>query len=592
MKNKILLTACFLIAIIILAGGVMACSIGISNSMTQLRSNTDGYAEEIRAENNSPIDIKTSFTVDSVSGSDCSNTIYSRAKIYRYNDTNGGWDEIKTTTSQGRTLSADDFIFTWPDEFTASETYQKYKVDGQILDGNTVLDTTSGYVYIGEGECTGIELTTKTINVDEGSDATETFKIKNTTGTDFRIENADVTFSSSLISSGHVWFDSRTVESHSTVNVDVEVEAIEVTTDRSTSGTFKVSGYLGNTFCSYTSIGQKNFSVNIKNLEDEGEPSADCADLSLHTADFSINEGETLIQSFYLSNDSERKFEITEIRLSSEGVDLSEYYYKPAIPSGEIGDILIKADASTNVNYDQTYSNTIEVEGKFGDGKRCSFNSIGGKGFKVTIKNVFSEQAKPAVPSQSSYAGYENYAPSSIYLTAEECKNFSILAINNVSVNGSGNVPITIKNGTGKRVTIIVESNAKTDPSQISVPEYTYITREISFEMNTREGEIKLIPQMDGCAIASTTISIHNNSNVIGGTSGGTGTGGSGSLLGSLFSLGTSEFFGALALIGLVALAILIIGQASLGTEYILSANLTAEEIEQLKRWKAYGENA
>jgi hypothetical protein len=591
MKTNVLLAACVFLAIMIVTSGAYACSISISNSVTEVRSDATGYDIEISAQNASPIDIRNSFTVTSISGTDCSSTIQTQAKVYRYNDNNGGWDLIDTAASQSRTLSNDDYIFTWPHEFTASNVDKKYKVEGLIIDGNRILDTRAAYVYMGLGECTGIELITKTINVDEGSDSSEIFKIKNNTDTDFRADGIDVSLASSMIRSGHVFYDSFNVDSGETLEVEVDVEAAEVNSDSTVTGTFRVSGYLGNTYCTYSDIGQKSFNVNIKDLGDETGPSADCGNITVNTNDFAVNEGESTIQTFYVQNDSERKFEITRIRLSDNGTDLSDYYYDPVIRSGEVGDVLVKADASTNVNYDQTFSNTIEVEGQFSNGKKCSFFSLGLNSFKVTVKDLgFGIPENQSIRPLSSYAGYETGKPTQTYFSQSDCENFSISAINEVSAYGNGKVPVTIKNNTGKRVSITIESNAKTNPSQISVPEYTYITRDISFEMKTKEGEIKLIPQMDGCVIGSTTISIHNDSNNFGGNSGNTATpNGTFAGLAGLFSSGLPLLAGAILVILIIAAILFLLGRGYSDVSENLTFELTSEELNQLRKWEQCG---
>jgi hypothetical protein len=52
------------------------------------------------AEDNSEIDIKIDFEITNVSGSDCASNISTKAKVYRWDDTDNEWDYWKTTSSK------------------------------------------------------------------------------------------------------------------------------------------------------------------------------------------------------------------------------------------------------------------------------------------------------------------------------------------------------------------------------------------------------------------------------------------------------------------------------------------------------------
>ncbi len=475
---------------VFLVAGASACSVNLTNEKVELRSNTDGYATSISAEDNSPIDIRVTFTINDVSGSDCAANVKVNSKIYR-KTSSGDWTLYRTTTIKTQELQEDEFSFTWTDDFTVDDYYERYRVDTNIFDSNNgnLEEMSSSYIDMVNNSCSGIKLVTSDMTIDEGNDATRTFRVENNTNKTFEINNVSVLSTNALIRSGSVNYDS-TVSRYSQEVVDVTINAGYVSSDSSTTATFAVSGYIDGTFCSETAIGRKSFTVTVLDTGSSGSNSGsytstpDCEDLRLVTKNFEMNEGSESTQIFYLENNSTKRFEVLDVQTTSNGIDLRAYYNEQYAFPGEVADIIMKA-TSANVFSNQTYENTIKVKGQFSDGRSCSFDNIQKRTFSTTVLDS----------QKASFAS---------------CNNFSINAPEAVSFENFGNIPITIVNGTNQRADIYIEGDIEASPTQISLPANSSISRELSVSLRGTNGTITLRPSVEGCYYATKRISVSN----------------------------------------------------------------------------------
>jgi hypothetical protein len=237
-------------------------------------------------------------------------------------------------------------------------------------------------------------------------------------------------------------------------------------------------------------IGEKNFDVTVQENGTNtgggniGNASTKCDDLSLVVDDFYVNENETTQQAFYLKNNGTLRFEISEVQLTNNGLELSDYSNEKYAFSGDLADIFVKA-VGPNVTEDKTYNNSMKVRGTFSDGTYCSFNNIRDANFNVLVKNT----------SVASFMA---------------CENISITAPSVVSAENFGSVPFTITNGTNKSAVVYVESFLDITPTVIALPPNSSISREVTFQINTAGESIVFRPVVEGCTLQSTTVVVKN----------------------------------------------------------------------------------
>ncbi len=473
-----------------------ACSIDFEDVTLELRSDTDSYAQNITAEDNDDVTIRVKFDIDEVSGNDCANDIEVRAQIYRQED-NDDW-ELFDTLEDDEDLDEDDYTFTFDDAFEVDDDYSRYRVNVTIFDVNEEYEDERGYVDVVNNSCSGIELIVEDFDIDEGEEGTETFIIENNTNTEFRISELDTIFSNSLIRSGD--FDySETVEENSEEEVEITLSVGYVSRDTTTTGTFTVAGYLGSNFCSVSSVGRESFDVTVEDtgsssLDDDDDDEdddyrgiSDCEDITIVANNISILEGRETIENFYLQNDATKRFEILEIQLTDNGVELDNYYNEKYASANGIADIAVSVKTE-NVFSNKSFENTIKVRGKFSDGKTCSFSNIRSETFNVNVEN-------------SDSIGLTSYT---------NCNNFSISAQDIISIENFGKIPFTITNGTNQRADIYVEGTLDASPSLISLPANSSISRELDVTILSSNGEIVLRPVVSGCYLASKRISVTN----------------------------------------------------------------------------------
>jgi hypothetical protein len=467
---------------LILIATVQACTINVDSFNLGARVEGD-YFETISAENNDQIDARISFRITSVSGDDCPSNISSRLRIYRWN--NNDWSLFRTSSTKSATLTQDDYVFTWYNEFTIGN-YERYKIEGEILEGNNVIDTIESFIDVEDNSCSGIRLVAEDFSVDEGRETTRSFRIENNTSKDFDVSDVRIYFTSSLITSGSADY-SNLVRRYDNEIVRVNLSAGNVSYDRTTSGTFAVSGYLGNNYCSETQIGREAFDVTIRETGQytPSESSSECADLRLVTRNIEMNENESRNEIFYLQNNSNKRFEITNVEVITSRLNIKPYYYEKYIFPGNIGDIILELN-SGNAFSNQTYEQILRLGGRFSDGRTCNISNIDESRFFVNINKSTTSS------------------------TFTNCGNLAINVPSQLNVENFGEFEVNITNNTGRTATVYLESELDLTLGMIVLPNNTTISKTIGVEIRKETGTITLRPAVESCNIATKTIRINN----------------------------------------------------------------------------------
>jgi hypothetical protein len=476
-----------ILILLFLTVSVSACTVNIDNFELNLRSYGD-YDTSIVAEDNDEIDIKVDFDTTNVSGSDCDDDISVRARIYRWDEDDDEWDYYKSTTTKRQGLEEDSFEFTWTNDFTIDDRYDEYKVEATISEDNDELEQEEAFIEVVDNSCSGITIETSDFRIDEGEREERNFYIENNTNTDFEIDEIEVYFSNSLVTEGSVDYDTI-VRDGDREAVSVDLEAGYTSYDRTTEGTFAVSGYLDGEYCSSYEIGREKFDVEVENTGSSSGSSSssnrDCDEIRIKARDFEINENDKVQEIFYIENNSTKRFEIEEVEVIDSGLDVQGFYLERYAFPGSIADIVIESE-SGNVTSNKSYENTIKVRGEFSDGKTCSFSSINEEDFYITVVNT-------------SGAFYSN------------CEGFNISVQDSVEITNYGNIEVSISNNTNKKASVFIEGiNGTVSPSIIILPENTTISRNIAISMENSYDELILRPEIDGCSINSKIISINN----------------------------------------------------------------------------------
>jgi len=483
------------LVLVLLSGMTLACNIEINSLATEVRADGDYYYSSISAPKSQDIDIKISFDVDSYSGSDCPTNLTVKAVIKKYNSTTNAWESFKTSSSKSQELSNDSFVFVWSNEFNtgSSSNYSRYKVEGSVLNGSSVLDTEEAYVDIVDNSCTGIKLTTSAITIDEGRSTTKNFTIQNNTDEEFSLDSMDVYFSNSLIRSGNVDYDSY-VPAHSSRTISITLDAGYVSSTTTVTGTLAVDGDIDGEYCSSYDIGRKNFDVTVRNVSsndyDDGDyysssSSADCDEIEIQTWSASMDEGTTQKIIFGVKNYSSKRFEILEVSSTSSGLQISPYFNEKYVYPSQISDIVLNVSAP-QVSTNKAFENTLKIKGRFDDGRTCSFSDIASKNFVITVADSTGSTAPT------------------------DCGSFGISVQSSIEIENYGSLPFTITNGTTQIASVIVEGTVNATPTVIVVPAKSSLSRQINISINDARGELRMIPQINGCSAATKIVQVIN----------------------------------------------------------------------------------
>lgn len=485
---KILLT--LFIAVIMTSAVFATCNISIDNFEVDLRSEEDGYDTSIYGEDNSEVDIRISFEIDNISGDseDCEEDIEARAEIFRWDDDDDEWDSWRSTSLRDQGLGEEDYVFIWNDEFEIDDSYERYKIEGYVEYDNVELEREEAYIDVENNSCSGIIITTRDFEIDEGEDERETFIINNNTNRDFEIEDVEVSFSGSGVTSGEVDYPDR-VDNDDVENIEVTLEAGYTSRDITRTGIIEVSGYLDDEFCSFSEIGEEEFDVRIEDTgssssSSSSSSSGDCEDLSIKTYDFTMDETSNAQEIFYLENNSTKRFEILEVEVEDSGLDVKAFFLEKYAFPNNLSNIVVTAE-SGNVTSNKTYENTLKVRGRFSDGRSCSFSSIDEANFDIIVDNT----------NQS---------------TVTTCNGFVIDAPTEVEIENAGSVSVTIVNGTNRTASVEIESEMQVNPSVITLPANSSITRDLSINAINKSGSIYLDPTVTGCNVNGKEIRVIN----------------------------------------------------------------------------------
>jgi len=501
--NKFLGLALITFLLLVLGANVFACNISVSNFSTDLRpENTDSYYSSISSAKNNDIDVKIEFIVDAHSGNDCPTNISAQAIIYRYNTNNSTWESFRTTSAKTQELSNDSYIFVWSNEFNtgSNSTYTRYRVDGVILNGSTELQKREAYIDIIDNSCTGIRLTTSTINVDEGRSASKAFAIENNTDYDFRITNARAYFVNSIIRNARVDYDTI-VPSRSTRNITVLVDVGTVSFTTTTTGTLAVNGTLNSNTCSTTDVGTKLFDIvirdtgtntttNYDNYYDSyydnyyNSTSSECGDIRLESKTIYADEATNSKPVFAIQNLSTKRFEVLEVSTTTNGIIATPHTNDQYIFPGQVGNVILNL-TTPSVTTETAYTNSVKVRGRFADGRTCEFRDIN----STYLVNVLNQS---------------NYIET-------DCRGLNISAPNTFNVENYGVMPFSIQNLTNKTATVFIEGTVDASPTLVTLPSGATVSRDLTILMQSATGQVSFRPVVDGCSIPSKFVSLTNS---------------------------------------------------------------------------------
>lgn len=486
--NKGIYIIGLVLAILLLVGNASACTVSMTDFDLEIRSDTEGYGDNVDAVNGDDVDIRVELTIGTVADSSyaCGSNAQVIADIYTYNGSSYEY-WVSTSTQNVNLTNGQNATITWDDAFEVDDSYSRYQVRAKIYDANTDFSTQTSTIYVEQGECSDIILRTEDFNIDAGEEQTQTFEIENNSNVDFEVTSIDLSINNTDFSINSITYND-TVGADDSEDVDIEIEADSDATDQEIDGTFRVSGNLGALYCSVSDIGSETFTVEIDgdadNDDSDDTSPADCDELSITANDFTIREGEEETVSFYLTNDSTKRFEILDVETSDNGVDIQTHFFEQYAFSGEVADIVLSVDAP-NVSSNKVYENYIQVRGIFSDGTECQLEDVEDETFDVSVTNT-------------------------IGFSSATCGELTIEVPDRVSVQNYGTIPFTIVNGTEKRADIIFESTIDVNPTLISLPENTSISREISVTIVGSEATILVKPQVDGCNYSSQKIIVEN----------------------------------------------------------------------------------
>ncbi|GEM_PF-2715811 len=256
------------------------------------------------------------------------------------------------------------------------------------------------------GSCGNIDLETENVFADEDNTEYNTFSINNNSDRSFTVEEVRIGENSQYYSQNIENFD-QTITPNSTGDVRVKTIANSVSGNKTDSSTLEVRGHFsdGNT-CSLSDL-QKSFLTKVSDTENNGDEedngestSAECEDLAIESHSVSVNENDSVFETFFLRNSAARNFYIDAINVydNDSGFAASALDFdKTAYRTGEKAAINFKAQA-----YDATsdYSGKafVQVRGHYSNGQTCSYSSIGTKEFSVEVNTVASYSPAPIQP--------------------------------------------------------------------------------------------------------------------------------------------------------------------------------------------------
>lgn len=486
MQFNLRIMSILFLLVVMLSTAFAACDVFVDNFEVKLRA--DGsYDNEIIAPENENIDIQITYFIDDYSGTTCPTNLTVRAEISKYNNSTSSWmfDENKTETKS--LVRNNSYTVSFPNEFNTgtNSNYTRFRVRAFLYNGSEEIETAEAFVDVEDDSCDNLRINTTSIVVDEGSSATKTFTIENNSNLDFRISSIESSSSSSIIDFENIDY-SQYIYSNSDQDIDVTVNADDVSYNTTVTAYLSVAGYLGNNYCSVSKIGRESFSVRVENNSGSSTgSSSDCDDIDIQTRFTEYNESTTQKLIFGIKNNSTKRFEILAIEPYSSSFTLNKYFNEKYIFSGQTADLILNA-ILPSVTQNRTLQGTVKVRGVFSDGKSCSFTQIGTKTFDV------------------------NVIDSSNTLINPNCAGFNISAPESLNVENYGSFAFTITNATNRTASIIVEGSIDVSPTVIVLPKNSSLSRTINVQMNSSSGFVKFIPIIEGCNVQEKIVQLKN----------------------------------------------------------------------------------
>lgn len=469
-----------------------ACEVEIDNLIVELRGNDD-YDTSIVVEKNTDIDVKVEFDVLSRSGGDCPSNLKVEIKSLRYNESTSQWSQIEIDSKTATLSVKDDYSISFSNEFNtgSNSNYTQFKVETTVFVVTEELGSEEAIVDVENTSCDAIDLIASSFSLNENATSTKVVTIRNNSNYDFRIESADISSSSSLVRSADVEY-SQYVYSDSDEELDLIIQTGSVSSNTSTTLVLSVAGYLGNTYCSATTIGKKNITMTVNNSsssdddDDDSTSSSDCDDIDIQTRSTEFDESTTQKLVFGIKNNSTKRFEVLSIDSYSSGFSLSKYFNEKYIFSGQTGDLILNAQFPS-VSQNRLLQGTVKVRGIFSDGRSCSFTDIGTKTFDVNVIDLQNNSLNP------------------------NCSGFNISVPESINVENYGELAFTITNNSNRTAKIIVEGSIDVTPTVIVLPRNSSLSRIINVQINSPTGFVKFTPTIEGCIVNSKTVEIRNN---------------------------------------------------------------------------------
>ncbi len=273
-------------------------------------------------------------------------------------------------------------------EATAGEVFQNYAVDGTVrVSGHFDNGVYCSFLETGETQitinvknsqvladsCNQLVVNVFPIEIPEDASTTKTFFVQNNSSKRFFINSVEVSDDSETFFAQKEYFD-PIIPSRGTGEVRLKFSSQSVSTTRTGNASIRVSGeFEGGPVCSGTVIGPRTFSVTVVNQA----PTPTCSKLSIRGDSIIITENASKSQSFYVVNDSDDDFLISDIRLNESDPDFAVQLVSSESKAPAGGKALIQIRATTGTfGANKNTKFEIEVRGEFENGTVCSFADV------------------------------------------------------------------------------------------------------------------------------------------------------------------------------------------------------------------------
>jgi len=339
-------------------------------------------------------------------------------------------------------------------------------------------------------DCDEIEIDVSDVFIDEDSTRTVSFRIRNRDNDDFEVKGITLDESSSYFSA-RVTTKPLWVRAYDDAIFKVRIESDNVSSDRQGDVTVQVKGeFEDGEYCGYSDVTEEEFTVFVDNEGSGGtSPSTECEDVTLNASTVRVEKDTTKYATIFLENDNDEDFLIDYVSVfdSSTNFQAEENGYAKKVPAFGSSYINVKIRA---YEYAETCSEDVfvVVKGHFQGEQECYLFDNEIDVFSVIIEE---KQPDPAFPDPD-FTG--------------DCTYFSLIVPNNLQIENSGTVPITIDNRTGERATVRLYGPGLTlQPQLISVPRYTLVSEKISVSSTLNETSLTYTIDALGCNQSKTT---------------------------------------------------------------------------------------